>query len=265
MTRQSISIAALRHPEFVGLLSLASAVLLASTALGQPPEQSLVLPAEIDVRGRGWSQIANMTEVLDFGLCLIEATLFTSLLAFHPVNLHYRTGAHLSELQKGLFLFALIGMLTGFLVIHHGYLIGFVIFGIGGLFRFRMKSSSISDTGQMVIGALAGLAVGLDLPVMALVGTAAAWIVLYVFGKTQSLALEVKFKDDQSGAQAVEELQAHLSAKGFSNVSASKAKFKLTARLVLTSRKPHAESLLARALAELQDRPDSGVADWHID
>ena len=120
MTRQSFPIAVLRHPGVVGLLSLAGAVLLASTALGQSPEQSLVLPAEIDVRGRGWSQIANLTEVLDFGLCLIEATLFTSLLAFHPVNLHYRTGAHLSELQKGLFLFALIGMLTGFLVIHHG-------------------------------------------------------------------------------------------------------------------------------------------------
>lgn len=248
----------------LGVLALLGPVLVASTALGQSPEETLVLPAEIEVRGRGWAQITNLAEVLDFGLCLIEVSLFSSLLAFHPVNLHYRTATQLGEVQNGLYLFALIGMLTGFFVLHHGYLIGFVIFGIGGLFRFRMESSSISDTGQMVVAALAGLAVGLDLPVMALVATLGAWIVLYVFGKTQSLALEMKFEHDLNGSRAIDEIQELLAGKGFATVSVTKAKFKPTALFVLTTRKAHAHSVLAHEMTDLQANKDSGVTDWHI-
>lgn len=240
------------------------ATLAATAALGQANDGSLVIPAEIEVRGRGWGQLANIDEVVDFLLSLSETVLMTSLLAFHPVNLGLRVRYNATELRKGMFIFALIGMLTGFLVVHHGYLIGFVIFGIGGLFRFRMESSSISDTGQLVIVALIGLAAGLDLPVMALIATVAAWIVVYAFGRAQTLALEVKFDEKQADPGTFLQLQEHLADKGFSVLSMAKTKFKPVAEYVLCSRDPKAQSALVEVMLELQARKESGISDWHI-
>ncbi|MGG7644804.1 hypothetical protein ACQ5SP_08380 [Rhodovulum sp. YNF3179] len=236
-----------------------------SAALAQTSDGSLIIPGGIDVRGRGWSQIANIDEMLDFGVALIETAVLAAVLAFHPVNIGFRAQPDAVELRKGMFIFALIGMLTGFLVVHHGYLIGFVIFGIGGLFRFRMESSSISDTGQLVLVSLVGLAAGLDLPVMALIATLAAWIVIYTVGTSRRLVLEVKFAGKTVDPDAMQRLQAHLVDKGFTVVSVSKAKFKPTVNLVLSRRGAQAQDLLVREMSGLHALPDSDIADWHID
>lgn len=194
-----------------GFLLLAAA----SAAWAQSADAPLVIPSDVEVRGRGWSQLTNVREMTEFTLTLLETCILTAFLAFHPVNLRQQSQARVTELRKGMFLFALIGMMTGFLVIHHGYLIGFVIFGIGSLFRFRMDSSSIPDTAQLVIVSLAGLAAGLDLPVMAMVGTLAAWVVIFLAGQTQAFKLDVKFEDTDNIQAAMTNLQDHLSQKGF--------------------------------------------------
>lgn len=254
-------------PGFIGPICIAGwiAVVSASPALAQSPESSLVLPGEIEVRGRGWGQLSDLTEMVNFALTLIETAVLTALLAFHPVNLGKNDQTAVIDLRKGMFLFALIGMLTGFLVLHHGYLIGFVIFGIGGLFRFRMESSSIPDTGQLVVVSLIGLAAGLDLPVMALVASVAAWIVIFLFGRTQRLGLEVKFDSESAPQDAIMRLQKHLVESGFSVASVAKPKFKQTAQYVLASKLANAQTALVREMTELQERENSGILDWHID
>jgi hypothetical protein len=240
-------------------------ILAVSTVLAQGADGSLVIPAEVEVRGRGWSQLSNLAEMLEFALALVETVILTAALAFHPINRAYWTHAEGMNLQKGMFLFALIGMMTGFLVIHHGYLIGFVIFGIGSLFRFRMEASSIPDTAQLVIAALIGLAAGLDLPVMAAIATAAAWVVVYVFGRTTRLALEVKFEEKNAPEDAIQRLQTLLTDSGFSVVSVAKTKFKPVALYTLTSQNADARVSLLRKMAELQGKKGSGVSDWHVD
>lgn len=241
------------------------AILAASGAVAQVAEDMLTIPAEIEVRGRGWSQALNVVEMLDFLLTLGETVLLTALLAFHPVVVARSRRTGVIDLQKGLFLFSLIGMLTGFLVVHHGYLIGFVIFGIGGLFRFRMETSSIPETAKLVIASLVGLAAGLDLPVMAVIATAAAWVVIYLFGRTERLALEVKFDEAAAPQVSMQHLQDHLKSMGYAIASVSKTKFKPVAEYVLVSRDPDAQRKLVNEMAELQGRKESGILDWHID
>ena len=146
-----------------------------------------------------------------------------------------------------------------------GYLIGFVIFGIGGLFRFRMASSSIADTGKLVIVSLIGLATGLDLPVMALIASVAAWIVIWVFGGSEKLKLEVKFDEQAEPQLAMLRLQDHLVQNGFSVSSVSKTKFKPTAQYLLIARKSDDQTRLIREMAEVRSQPGSGVVDWQID
>lgn len=244
-----------------GLVTAAAA----SAAIAQGADGSLVIPAEIEVRGRGWSQLTNLDEMLDFALTLAETILLTAALAFHPINRAYRDHAEGVSLQKGMFLFALIGMMTGFLVVHHGYLIGFVIFGIGSLFRFRMEASTIPDTAQLVIASLIGLAAGLDLPVMAAIATAAAWVVVYAFGRTTRLALEVKFDEKNGTEDAMQRVKDFLSESGFRVTSVTKTKFKPVALYTMTSQNPDAKASLVRKMSDLQGKKGSRVADWHVD
>ncbi|WP_223426982.1 hypothetical protein [Tateyamaria pelophila] len=237
--------------------------LAASTAFAQIADSSLVIPADVEVRGRGWSQIINISEMLDFTLTVLETTVLTAFLVFHPS--HFRQRASNVDMRKGMFLFSFIGMLTGFLVLHHGYLIGFVIFGIGGLFRFRMESSSIADTGKLVIVSLIGLAAGLDLPVMSLVAAVAAWIVIWAFGGSEKLTLEVKFDEQAEPQLAMLRLQDHLVQNGFSVSSVSKTKFKPTAQYLLIARKSEDQTRLIREMVEVRSQSGSGVVDWQVE
>ena len=249
-------------------LSCFSALMVAiptSAAMAQVADTALMIPAEIDVRGRGWSQLQNIGEMLDFGLTFLETTILTALLAFHPVNSSQSRNSATIDMRKGLFLFAFIGMLTGFLVLHHGYLIGFVIFGIGGLFRFRMASSSISDTAQLVVVALIGLAAGLDLPVMALIASVAAWVVISVFGGSRAVALEVKFDEQNNPHLAMLRLKDELEKTGFAVNSMSQAKFKPTAQYQLETRERDFQSSLIRKMTELQDIKEIGIVGWYVE
>ena len=249
----------------VGSAAIFILTLGASTAFAQIADSSLVIPADVEVRGRGWSQLVNLTEMLDFALTVFETTVLTAFLVFHPANTAQNRAASNVDIRKGMFLFSFIGMLTGFLVLHHGYLIGFVIFGIGGLFRFRMESSSIADTGKLVIVSLIGLATGLDLPVMSLVAAVAAWIVIWVFGRSEKLTLEVKFDEQAEPQLAMLRLQDHLVQNGFSVSSVSKTKFKPTAQYLLIARKSDDQTRLIREMVEVRSQPGSGVVDWQIE
>ena len=59
----------------------------------------------------------------------------------------------------------LIGMAIGFLVLQHGAIIGFVVFGIGGLLRFRSVLRNATDTVEVILVTLLGLCVAIGLAV----------------------------------------------------------------------------------------------------
>jgi uncharacterized membrane protein YhiD involved in acid resistance len=162
-----------------------------------------------------------------------------------------------------MFLFALIGMTVGFLVIHHGYLIGFVIFGIGGLFRFRMESISLLDSSLLILVTLIGLSVGLDLPVMALIATVASWIVVWVFAAQQTVLVELKFDEKADFGRALKLLEDGLREHGYQVQKMSKSKFKPVVELALTGRDIDKGQELVAVLTELQTS-GSGLTDWHV-
>ena len=163
-----------------------------------------------------------------------------------------------------MFLYALIGLVVGFLVIHHGVLIGFVVFGIGSLFRFRMETLSASDTAQLIFVALIGLSVGLDLPVMAMLLTIVAVIVVAVFARKSHMALEVKFEPAADFGMSMEKMKASLEKAGFSFVDVNKSKFKPVAEIVLSSTDSNGRASLVSEMTRQQKESGSGIEDWHI-
>src|SRR3546814_1754823 len=76
---------------------------------------------------------------------------------------------------------ALVGAIVGVAVLQFGMVIGFVVFGLGGLMRFRTQTSSTRDTGRLIIVTLVGLLCGMNLPHFAVIATAFVWFVILVF------------------------------------------------------------------------------------
>ncbi len=239
--------------------------LLAEASAAQTVDGAITIPSDFDVRDRGWSQLRDVGEMLEFLIALVETTAMTAVLAFHPRSIARRQGSSGWDLQRSMFLYGLIGLVVGFLVIHHGVLIGFVVFGIGGLFRFRMETLSTTDTALMIFVALIGLSVGLDLPVMALLLTVAAAAVLSLFSRESHISLEVKFDASDDFTSKVAKLREALSSAGFGVLAVTKSKFKPVVEVVLSTAAQNPREALVNVMAAHQAGQDSGIEDWHID
>lgn len=232
-------------------------------AFAQSPEGTLTLPSSITVRDAGWSQISNMAELSEFFLAVVETLVLVAAFAFHPRGRALRQDAQGWNVQVSMFLFGLIGMFVGFLVMHHGYLIGFVIFGLGSLFRFRMASSSLVDGAILIMVTLVGLAVGLNLPVMALIATISGCAALWFATVRKTSVIELKFEDDATLRAALGPVQDAFAAKGFRIVSTRKSDFKPVIEFVLS----HTEADAVRQVPGILDdlsQAGHGAKDWHV-
>lgn len=222
-----------------------------------------ILP-KVEVRGRGWDLLRNPAELLDFGIALVVTTGMIALIAYHPVNLAARRTRADFDAPQGLFVYALIGMVVGFMIMHHGYLIGFVLFGLGGLLRFKSDDGS-ADTMRLILVTLIGLCVGLDLPVVALITTLSAWALIFVFGGPINCELEVRFSEESTIADAMFALRELLAERGFKTVSMSKTKFKPIVSYVVSGPRGFRRSELEREMVRLVATRKNGIADWHVE
>jgi uracil-DNA glycosylase family 4 len=73
---------------------------------------------------------------------------------------------------------------------------------LGGLLRFKSDDGA-ADTMRLILVTLIGLCVGLDLPVVALISTVSAWVVIYAFGGPVNFALEVQFSKKTTTTDAM--------------------------------------------------------------
>lgn len=246
-------------PLVILLVSLGTA-----TPLAAQIDPSGMLAENLTVTGKGWGQLTDLQEMGQFLLGLIELTAMTAVIAYHPATRTDRRKLAEYQVPGTLFVYALIGMVVGFLVMNHGAIIGFVIFGIGGLLRFRTDVDKMSDTMRLILVTLVGLCVGLDLPVMALITTASAWVIVYVFGASPHHVVEVKFADAHGTPRAREDLESNLKSAGFSVAGLSKAKAKHTFSFTVVGGRGGSRDALVQAMMELDAAKPDLMTDWHL-
>lgn len=116
----------------------------------------------------------------------------SSAIVFHPVRIRARRNVRDLELPRLFLLYGLIGMAIGFLVLQYGAVIGFVVFGIGGLLRFRSVLRNSTNTVEVILVTLLGLCVGLNLQHIAILIGVSAWLVIWFFGRKRKYQLSVK-------------------------------------------------------------------------
>ena len=115
-----------------------------------------------------------------FGALLL-AIVLGAVIGYHPTTPRTVDRLNEADMPKIFIMYAFIGAVIGVTVREFGMVIGVVVFGIGGLIRFRTDTGSTRDTGRLIVVTLAGLIAGLGLPHFAVITTVFAFILIYAF------------------------------------------------------------------------------------
>jgi hypothetical protein len=210
--------------------------------------------------GPGWEAFAYPDQYLHAMLVLLTATVSGLILAYHPVYRGRPITRDDVEQRKTMVFYSTVGALIA-IICTVAPSMAFVIFGIGGLMRFRTNTGESKTTGHTIMGTLVGLCWGLGLQLVAALATLYFWIMIYVLEATRVERLSVAGVDMANWARATDAYKSALSQAGCRVLSHSKS-FKKS-QLVFTLRVPAAFNAedTERAFAALPPELRGGY-DW---
>ena len=140
--------------------------------------------------GPGWEAFLDPEQYWRYGFALVAATLSGIILAYHPIKRAQRPTMEGLELSKTLIIYTVVGALIA-VVCETNPSMAFVIFGIGGLMRFRTHMDDSKSTGHAIMGTLIGLCWGLGLQLVAVLATIYFWMMIFFLERSQIVQLDV--------------------------------------------------------------------------
>lgn len=245
------------------LLPLLGLLAIGSLAWSQQtPDFLLDEPGSV---GEGWAGFTDFGFMANSLLTLVLAAALGAVIAYHPR--HRLTADTLEELEapKVYIVYAVIGGLIGIMVVKYGLVIGFVLFGIGGLMRFRTVLRSASLTGYVIFSTLIGLTAGLDLPHVAVLATAFAFVLIFVLDARFTYRMDVKGLPARRMSHSAAAYRAVLEAQGCQVVSERKDPDRERLRFIFRSSRSVTTDKLERQFEEQVDATLKGSIDWQID
>lgn len=247
--------------------ALTLAVLGSSMAVTPVAAQSLRDAAEQSraLSGEGWKGFTDVAFLGQALLALALATLLGALLAYHPRRRHTVDSVEAADAPKVFLLYAVIGAAIGIMVLKYGLVVGFVVFGIGGLTRFRTDLPNAPDTGRLILITLVGLSCGLDLPHVAVLTAAFGFAVMMVLGARARYYIEVKGLNRTEVRRAADAYREALAREGCRIIGERKSFVKEQVTFIFHA--PHAlrrDGLVQRLEADVPENL-RGVVDWGVD
>lgn len=172
-------------------LGMLAILILSATAAAQSP---ILAGTSTDgvLHAVGWEGFNDTRFIIESLGALVLATVLALAIAFHPMTHRTVDTAEEAEMPKVYVMYAVIGAVIGVTVLEYGMVVGLVIFGIGGLFRFRTNTESTRDTGRLIVVTLIGLISGLGLPHFAVITTAFIFALIYFFDAKPACTVEIK-------------------------------------------------------------------------
>jgi len=238
-------------------------VLFASTAWSQSVTD--LLSQEPSSMGDGWRGFSDFAFLANAVLMLSLAAILGATLAHHPE--HGQTLNTLDDIDAPSVYttYSVIGALIGIMVVKYGLVVGFVLFGIGGLIRFRTVMRSARLTGHVIYVTLIGLSCGLDLPHVAVLATAFGYALICIFNARITYRIDVRGLSAESIIQAAAAYRRVLEQQGCRIMSEKKKPGRERVTLIFRSprrvKRQYLEDLLeTKIAAELK-----GSVDWEID
>lgn len=193
---------------------------------------------------------------------LVFAMVLAAAIAYHPQT--RRKVASLEEYQqpKTYILYALVGALVAQLVNVRPEM-ALVVFGIGGLLRFRSDVGEAKDTGRVILVTVIGLCVGLELFVVAILATALGWLVILALDRQTAGRLTVSGLDQGVMSESARAYTAAMHELGLTILGEQKNVSKGRLFLVFRSSGPLERNRLLEVEAKVS--PDlRGTVDWEL-
>jgi hypothetical protein len=211
----------------------------------------------------GWSGFLDARFILDSLGILLLATLLGALIGYHPATRRTIDKLHEADMPHVYVMYAVIGAVIGVAVREFGTVVGVVVFGIGGLIRFRSSTDSTRDTVRLIIVTLAGLIAGLGLIHFAVIITLFAFILIYLFDTWPPFRIRIEGLPkgrtlDCAGAYR-EILKSHGCSIISEHRSVEKERIEFVFRLPRRSTRDRLEAELCAIAAELR-----GDVDWEV-
>ena len=208
--------------------------LLPVPALAQvDPLSAMDQMANLFIEGNGWDEWQDKAELFAFLVDAIVTLALAALIAHHPVRRRAPVTLASADMPRLFYLYALVGMAVGFLVVNHGYVIGFVVFGIGALLRFRSNLNDPVDTVEMILVTALGLCVGMDLPVMAILIGIIAWAVILVAARESHFQVTIRDEDGSNLDAAVAAVESEAVERGWTIARVHRSHVKPSVEIVL--------------------------------
>jgi hypothetical protein len=213
----------------------------------------------------GWSGFLDFNYMLGALAALALAVALGALIAFHPTTQRGVDTLEEAELPKVYIMYALVGAMVGVIVLEYGLVVGFVVFGLGGLMRFRTDTANTRDTGRLIVVTLLGLISGLNLPHFAVLAAAFAWVLIYVFDGHPVCSIKVREVPKGRIKDAVAAYRLVLAEQGCKLISENKSFSKSKIELVFRMPRNLAQTALHDTLCANVPPDIRGELDWEVE
>jgi hypothetical protein len=252
-------------PHWSGVAALALCAILA-TAASAHAQQALFDQGDTQaLRSVGWSGFLDLSSMFEELLALVLATALGAAIAFHPMTPRSVDTMEEAELPKVYIMYALVGAVIGVTVLQYGMVVGVVVFGLGGLMRFRTNVESSRDTGRLIIVTLVGLISGLNLPHFAILATVFAYILIYFMDSHPICRIVVKELPGARVTAAAEGYRAALVQLKCKVLSERKHFAKPRVDFVFRAPRHATPEALHAELVRLVSPEVRGEIDWEVD
>lgn len=212
---------------------------------------------------RGWSGLHNGWYLADALAVLSLAAALGAVIAYHPTVRRKAWSFEQHDQPKTVILYALVGALAA-LVGREERSMAYVIFGIGGLMRFRTDVGEAKDTGRLLLATMIGVLVGLKLMPVALVATAFAWGLLAVLERQRVEQVHVQGIDRERITASTEAYRAALTDAGCTVIGERRNVLKGTIQIMFRAPASLERGALDARFEQSIARELRGSVDWEV-
>ena len=150
----------------------------------------------------GREALRDWRKIVRFILVIGGAAGLGAVIGYHPSSGRGTTRDDIEQ-PKTIIIYTVVGALVA-IVVAPIPAMAFAIFGIGGLMRFRTILGAAKETGRVIMATVIGLMCGLEFWMAAVVGTALAWVLIYLLEARLSMKLMVREVESKTISQTAD-------------------------------------------------------------
>jgi|SRR5688572_22892876 uncharacterized membrane protein YhiD involved in acid resistance len=166
-----------------------------------PPPGTVPTRKGFELLLEGWSSFANGWLILDMCVVLLLALALGAVIAYHPSTRRRVSSLEHFEQPKTLLMYAVVAAVVA-LIVEVQPAMAFVIFGIGGLLRFRTMVGEAKDTGRVILVTVVGLCCGLKIFIVAVPATVIGWLLIFALEQQIAGIIRVSGVSEQTMQEA---------------------------------------------------------------